>query len=143
MFQLHSQLQRDCRLIGRFPLCLLLLLDDARFPWFVLVPQRENVAEIYLLSDGDRVQLWAESDQLSRCIVNLFKPDKLNIAALGNVVPQLHLHHIARYTGDAAWPKPVWGLGTAEPYESSRLKQILAQVGDRLARDTSFSLLAG
>lgn len=143
MFQLHSQLQRDCRLIGRFPLCQLLLLDDARFPWFVLVPERENVSEIYMLSEGDRAQLWAESDQLSRCIVNLFKPDKLNIAALGNVVPQLHLHHIARYTGDAAWPKPVWGLGIAEPYKNAQLKQVLAQVGDRLARDTSFSLLAG
>lgn len=138
MFELHPQLRHDCRVIGRFPLCQLLLLNDARFPWYVLVPERENVTEIYMLSESERSQLWRESNQLSECIVQLFRPDKLNIAALGNVVPQLHVHHIARYTRDAAWPKPVWGVGIAQPYDAAALEQRRAQTGEWLAGREGF-----
>lgn len=142
MFELHPQLRHDCRVIGRFPLCQLLLLNDARFPWFVLVPERERVAEIYMLSESERGQLWRESNQLSECIVQLFRPDKLNIAALGNIVPQLHVHHIARYTGDAAWPKPVWGVGIAQPYDVAALEQRIAQTAKWLAGSEGFAACA-
>ena len=110
MFELHSQLQKDTLPLGRFSLCRLLLMNDANYPWFILVPERENVREIHELGDADRHQLWEESVELSRVLTTLFKPDKLNIAALGNQVPQLHVHHIVRYTHDPAWPQPVWGL---------------------------------
>ena len=113
---LHPQLQKDCLVVGRFPLCRLLMLRDAHYPWFVLVPDRDGISEIYQLSDVDQQQLLRESTLLSRALVAAFAPDKLNIAALGNVVPQLHLHHVVRYTNDAAWPAPVWGKVAAKEY---------------------------
>lgn len=122
--QLHTQLERDCIALDQLPLCVLLLMNDARFPWFVLVPDRENVEEIYQLNAADRAQLWRESDALSRAIVAVFSPHKLNIAALGNIVPQLHVHHVARFRTDVAWPKPVWGSGAATPYDGETVDEI-------------------
>jgi diadenosine tetraphosphate (Ap4A) HIT family hydrolase len=124
---LHPQLQADCVMVGRFPLCHLLLMQDANYPWFILVPDRDGVREIHELGAADRQQLLHESVQLSRALVAAFAPDKLNIAALGNVVPQLHVHHVVRYRDDAAWPAPVWGRVPARPYDPAGL-------ADRLAR---------
>ncbi|HKT31928.1 MAG TPA: HIT family protein [Gammaproteobacteria bacterium] len=121
MFQLHSQLQKDILPLGRFTLCRLLLMNDSNYPWFTLVPERENIREIHELNDTDRRQLWDESALLSRALVEVFKPDKLNIAALGNQVPQLHVHHIVRYTHDVAWPAPVWGKVPPRPYYSAEI----------------------
>lgn len=121
MFQLHSHLEKDTTVLGRFLLCQLLLMNDANYPWFILVPERENICEVHELSDSDRRQLWDESAQLSRALSTVFKPDKLNIAALGNQVPQLHVHHIVRYTHDAAWPAPVWGKVPPRPYYSAEV----------------------
>ena len=109
MFTLHPQLQADCIPLGRFPLCQLLLLNDANYPWFILVPEREDISEIYQLAAEDQQQLLRESSHLAQQLADHFKADKMNIAALGNVVPQLHLHHIVRYRHDPAWPAPVWG----------------------------------
>ena len=121
MFELHPQLEKNTLSLGRFKLCRLLLMNDANYPWFILVPERENICEVHELSDSDRRQLWDESAQLSRALSTVFKPDKLNIAALGNQVPQLHVHHIVRYTHDAAWPAPVWGKVPPRPYYSAEV----------------------
>ncbi|MDQ6989417.1 MAG: HIT domain-containing protein [Mariprofundaceae bacterium] len=121
---LHAQLQQDCIILGRFELCVLLLLNDAHYPWFILVPQRENIREIHELTAEQQQQFIQESSMLSQSIENIFKADKMNIAALGNMVPQLHIHHIARFTTDPAWPKPVWGLLPAKTYTTVQIEHI-------------------
>jgi diadenosine tetraphosphate (Ap4A) HIT family hydrolase len=115
-FQLHSQLAEDCFELGRFSLCRLLLMNESRYPWFILIPQRPELTEIHQLSDNDQHLLVQESSLLARTLEQAFKAEKLNIAAIGNIVPQLHLHHIVRYRHDAAWPAPVWGKFTPLPY---------------------------
>ena len=128
MFQLHPQLAKDCHAMGRLGLCSLLLMDDSRYPWFILVPERHDISELYQLEEPDRRLLWEESAQLSRALVQGFAPDKLNIAALGNQVPQLHVHHVVRYRHDAAWPAPVWGKSPPTPYygaEVEKLRQLM------------------
>lgn len=124
MFELHPQLAKDTAPLGRFNLCRLLLMNDSRYPWFILVPERQNIREIHELEDPDRRLLWDESVQLSRALAELFKPDKLNIAALGNQVPQLHVHHIVRYTHDPAWPAPVWDKLPPKPYYGAELHKL-------------------
>ncbi len=125
-FQLHPRLAADCHLLGHFPLCALLLMDDATYPWFILVPRRPGITEIHQLDGGDRALLMEESCRLGEAVLEEFGGDKLNVAALGNVVPQLHLHHIVRRVGDPAWPGPVWGHRPPHPYEGdavARLKE--------------------
>ncbi|MAT52011.1 MAG: hypothetical protein CMK32_12595 [Porticoccaceae bacterium] len=124
MFQLDPQLEKDCHVLGRFELSLLLLSRDANYPWFILVPQREAVTEIYQLGDDDRRQLLAESTYLSEVLMDVFSGDKLNVAALGNVVAQLHIHHIVRYTNDPAWPRPVWGAVPPKDYDDEVLQAL-------------------
>jgi len=121
---LHPQLEKDCFVVGQFPLCAVLLMNDSNYPWFILVPQREGITEIHQLSEQDQQQLMKESSQLAACIETEFKADKINIAALGNVVPQLHIHHIVRYKSDPAWPAPVWGEFPAIPYTASDADQL-------------------
>ncbi|WMP16089.1 HIT family protein [Thiothrix lacustris] len=115
-FSLHPQLAQDTHLVTDLPLCRVLLMNESRYPWFILVPRRAGIREIHELMPAERQQLWAESDQVNSALMALFQPDKLNLAALGNMVPQLHLHHIARFQRDAAWPAPVWGKFVPEPY---------------------------
>lgn len=124
MFALHPQLAKDCVDLGRLELCRLLLMNDANYPWFILVPEREEVREAHQLADMDRHQLWEESAWLARALERGFAPDKLNIAALGNQVPQLHVHHIVRYRHDAAWPNPVWGRVPAKAYYSAEIDKL-------------------
>jgi len=115
-FVLHPQLTQDTYFVTDLELCRVLLMNEARYPWLILVPRREGIREIHELTGTERQQLWAESAQVSLALMTLFQPHKLNIAALGNVVAQLHLHHIARFQHDAAWPAPVWGTFPPEPY---------------------------
>lgn len=124
MFELHPQLHNDCLTIGRFPLCRLLLMRDANYPWFILVPEREAVSEIYQLTETDQLQLMRESSTLAKALASAFAADKINIAALGNVVPQLHVHHIVRYRDDPSWPAPVWGQVPAKPYTEEGLNEV-------------------
>ena len=126
--EIHARLLADCVQIGRFPLCHLLLSRDASYPWFILVPDREGITEIHHLSHSDQQQLIRESSQLARVLEKTFRPDKLNIAALGNIVPQLHLHHIVRYRNDPAWPAPVWGKFEAKPYSSTEANIVIESV---------------
>ena len=128
MIKLHPQLEKDCFILGEFKLCSLLLLNDANYPWFILLPNREEVSEIHQLSKTDQQQLMTESMFFSHCLEQVFRPDKLNIAALGNVVPQLHVHHIARFKTDACWPAPVWGAAEPINYETEQLKLIKNQL---------------
>ncbi|MBI1423052.1 MAG: HIT domain-containing protein [Gammaproteobacteria bacterium] len=125
MYTLHPQLAKDCIVIGHFNLSQLLLMNDCNYPWFILVPQRANISEIYQLSEADQAQLWHESAYLSEALARHFVADKMNIAALGNVVPQLHVHHIVRYRDDPAWPAPVWGKLAAVPYTDDELQHML------------------
>ncbi|MEZ5478794.1 MAG: HIT domain-containing protein [Thiolinea sp.] len=117
-FSLHPQLAQDCLVVGDLPLCRVLLMNEARYPWLILVPRRENLREIHQLEAADRLQFWQESAWVSEQLEVLFQPDKLNVAALGNMVAQLHVHHIARYRQDAAWPAPVWGKFAPEAYNA-------------------------
>lgn len=111
-------------MMGDFPLSRLLLMNDARYPWFILVPRRDDVSEVYQLDVDEQLQLQRESSLLGKHLMERFGGDKLNIAALGNLVAQLHLHHIVRYRDDATWPGPVWGVGMTVPYEAERLVEI-------------------
>mgnify|MGYP001548615513 CR=1 FL=1 len=139
MAELHAQLANDCREIGRFPLCRLLLMLDANYPWFILVPDREGIIEIHHLDSEDQVQLLHESSALAAVLEQSFKADKLNIAALGNVVPQLHVHHIVRYHGDPAWPAPVWGRVPARAYGDAEFDSVLEKL--RPAMPAGFEFL--
>ena len=131
-FSLHPTLARDTVLVFKLPLCRVLLVKDYRFPWLILVPEREFVREIYELSPADRVELVEEIAQASEVLRQLFQPDKLNVGALGNVVPQLHVHVVARFATDPAWPGPVWGSGAAEPYADAELEEIRGRLAATL-----------
>lgn len=124
MFTLHPQLAADTFVLGDFPLCRLLLMNEANFPWFILVPRRAGIREIFELPDDDQQQLLRESCHLARQLDRIFRADKLNIAALGNLVPQLHLHHVVRYRNDPCWPEPVWGKLAARPYGSDQVDEL-------------------
>lgn len=115
-WQLHPRLAADTHLIAQWPLSDLRLMDDARFPWLILVPRIAEAAEVIDLAEADQLQLALETRRAARLMQAVFAPDKLNIAAIGNVVRQLHVHVVARYATDAAWPAPVWGHGDAQRY---------------------------
>lgn len=115
-FVLDDQLAEDTFALGDFPLSKILLMNDRQYPWLILVPRRPAVSELYELSWPDQQQLYKESAGLGRLLMELFAGHKLNIAALGNVVSQLHVHHIIRYHNDKAWPRPVWGVCSVVPY---------------------------
>lgn len=115
-FELHHRLAADCFLIGEFTLSCVLLMNDSRFPWCILVPRRDALRDLHDLAEIDRVALFDEIDLVSRVLTKRDRVDKINVAALGNQVAQLHVHVVARRIDDAAWPAPVWGFGTAVPY---------------------------
>ena len=116
-------LQSDSILLGSMPQCDLLLMNDSRYPWFVLVPRREGLQELVDMSSEDQQLLLSESGDLSRLLLDVFKADKLNVAMLGNIVPQLHIHHIARYRTDSTWPRPTWGVFEMTPYSEEELQE--------------------
>ena len=121
MFQLHERLLADTVLVAEFTLSLVLLSKDANYPWCILVPQREAIEEIYQLESSDRQQLLQESCLLAEALSALFAADKINVATIGNMVPQLHMHHVARFKNDAAWPRPVWGAVEPVTYPEDML----------------------
>jgi len=123
-FTLHPTLARDTLEVARLPLCRVLLMMDGRFPWLILVPERDSVREIHELPPADRTELIEEIARAGEVLTRLFHPGKLNVGALGNIVPQLHVHVVARAPGDPAWPGPVWGSGPAEPYTEGGLEEM-------------------
>ena len=128
-FALDSQLAADTVHVGDLALCSVLLMDDARFPWLILVPRRAGASEITDLSPEDARGLMDEMRIATGVMLVLAKPDKVNVAALGNVVAQLHVHVIGRFRSDPAWPKPVWGVGTATPYPHHARAQMIERIG--------------
>lgn len=124
-FVLDPRLAADCRVLGDAPLCRWLLMDDATYPWCILVPRRPGAREIHELGAADRRQLMDESKILAEALLAVCGGDKLNIAALGNVVQQLHLHHVVRRRDDPAWPAPVWGHAPAVPYTESASRALV------------------
>ncbi|WP_162062638.1 HIT family protein [Vibrio taketomensis] len=124
-FELHPQLAKDTTVLGHFPLCVALLHKDDSVPWVILVPKRENLKELHHLPMQEQQQFLLESQAVSQALEATFQPDKLNFGALGNMVPQLHIHHIARFTTDLAWPGPLWG-NTKGEYRSEEDQQAVA-----------------
>jgi diadenosine tetraphosphate (Ap4A) HIT family hydrolase len=125
---LHPQLDADTTPVGDLALCRVVAIDDAVYPWLVLVPRRAAITEIAALDDGDAARLMAEIALASRVLKAVTGCDKLNIAAIGNVVPQLHIHIVARWRTDPLWPKPVWGLMRPTPGEAARFERFLREV---------------
>ncbi len=131
-FTLHETLAADTVEAARWPLCRVLLAKDSRYPWLILVPARAGMTEIHRLDADDQAQLMTEITRASRALESLHSPDKINVAALGNMVPQLHIHIVARFRTDAAWPGPIWGAHPAIPYDAAALNATLAAIRQTL-----------
>jgi diadenosine tetraphosphate (Ap4A) HIT family hydrolase len=128
MFKLHERLAADTVLVRPLTLCQVLCMDNRVWPWLILVPARLDVTELHHLEAADRARLMEEVAEVSQVMERLFKPDKLNVAAIGNIVPQLHVHIVARRRDDPAWPNPVWGSGIAEPYPAGELDALVERL---------------
>jgi diadenosine tetraphosphate (Ap4A) HIT family hydrolase len=134
IFSLHPQLEKDCFFIEDWPICRLVLMDDSRFPWFILVPRLNGARELVDLPETEQIRVLNEINWLSKAMQKTLKPHKLNIAALGNMVPQLHIHVIARFEEDDAWPKPVWSAeGKAVPYSKEKKSELIQQIKQAFA----------
>jgi diadenosine tetraphosphate (Ap4A) HIT family hydrolase len=129
-FALDEQLARDTLSITDWPLCKVLLRNDANYPWIILVPCRSNITEIYQMSKEEQFQLIEEVSNASKILKAFSKADKINIGTLGNIVSQLHIHIIARYKNDSAWPQPVWGKVPAISYSEAQLQKLLPKLKD-------------
>lgn len=125
-FSLHPRLAADTLVLGSLTLSRILLMNDARYPWLILVPAVADARELHDLEAGDRILLMEEIAGASRRLSDQYAPDKINVGAIGNIVPQLHVHVVARREGDPAWPAPVWGVGTAKPYGETAAAEVLA-----------------
>ncbi len=125
-FRLHPMLERDTLHVTDLALCQVRLMNDARFPWLVLVPRRADCRELIDLGDDDRRRLTEEIDHCTRVLLEHTVADKMNVASLGNQVAQLHVHVIARFESDSAWPGPVWGTGAPSPYPNDGATQCAA-----------------
>jgi diadenosine tetraphosphate (Ap4A) HIT family hydrolase len=128
MFELHQRLAADTVAVADWALCRVLLMDDATYPWLILVPRRESVVELHDLDAADRSLLVEEMARASAALKAETGADKINVAALGNVVPQLHVHVVARFTSDPAWPRPVWGAVPARPYDPVERDRMLGRL---------------
>ncbi len=131
-WSLHPQLEKDTMPLGNLPLSRVLVVNDATYPWLLLVPRRLGAGEIIDLTEVERAQLMTEIGRASRALKEVTGCDKLNVAALGNIVSQLHVHIIARRKNDAAWPKPVWGAGPARSHDSGALERFMNALRARI-----------
>jgi len=134
-FSLHPRLLGESVFVHDLELSRLVLMNNKRFPWLLLVPRSPDMAEIVDLSDKDQSILWGEITRISKLLRELFQPDKLNVATIGNLVPQLHVHLIARFCTDEAWPKPTFGFAPPVPYTSHELEELTARILAGLAGD--------
>lgn len=133
MFKLDARLAADTLWVGDLTLCQVLLMNDSQFPWLILVPQISDATEIFELTETQQQQLLSESSVVSKVLKAHTQCDKINVGALGNVVSQLHVHHVARFTHDIAWPKPVWGAHPAKAYTSSQADALISTYRQLLA----------
>ena len=127
-FDLHARLGADTAFVADWSLSRVLAMNDARYPWLVLVPRRTQASEIHDLSVADRAALMEEIARASASLKSLAGATKINVGALGNLVPQLHVHIVARNPGDFAWPGPVWGQGEAQPYDPAGLSAVITRL---------------
>lgn len=132
MFELHPQLAKDCFVICDLELSRILLMNDSQYPWIIQVPRVEKAKEVIDLTPQQQQTLWLESALLSKALQSEFTPHKLNVAALGNMVEQLHIHHIARFTDDPAWPKPVWGVAPTVAYSDQQAEAVIEKIRHQL-----------
>ena len=137
-FVLHPQLENDTFLLASLPLCELMLMNDSNYPWIILVPRRVGLTELVGLSTDEQQLFLLESNAVSQLLQTRFSAFKLNVAALGNIVSQLHIHHIARFENDASWPKPIWGVVAVQPYTESLLAQTIELIKVGLEDAASF-----
>ena len=141
VFALDSRLQQDTLPIGDFKLSRLLLSNDSNYPWFILVPRKADISELFQLDLADQQLLWQETTELAEMLKDSFDADKINVATLGNVVSQLHMHIIVRKRDDAAWPAPVWGKHPARPYTAEQVAAIRERL--RVVLTDGFTFLEG
>lgn len=127
-FVLHKRLAADTAPVGNTDLCRVLLVKDARFPWAILVPRRPGLRELHDLAPPDQILLMGEVTHLTHAMQEAWNAGKTNVAALGNMVPQLHVHIVMRFEGDAAWPGPIWNVGNPEPYSEAALTETLEKL---------------
>jgi diadenosine tetraphosphate (Ap4A) HIT family hydrolase len=132
-WSLHPQLVKDTVSVGDLLLARVLLMNDANYPWLLLVPRRPGVSEVFDLGEVEQGQLVSEITLLARVLKDVTGCDKLNIATIGNIVPQLHVHIVARRRDDAAWPRPVWGTVPARPYEPTERDRLIAAIQQEVA----------
>ena len=131
-FQLHDRLAADTALIVTWPLCQIRLMLDQTYPWLILVPARTGLRELHELASQDRMTAMEEITRASRALEGLHRPDKINIGAIGNMVPQLHIHIVARFKTDPAWPSPPWGAVPPTPYTAAERDQAITQLKEIL-----------
>ncbi len=136
-FDLHPRLAADTLEVTTLKLCTVRLMNDHRYPWLILVPRCQNMSEIHDLSEADSLVLMREIRLVSEAMMELFAPQKLNVGALGNIVPQLHIHIVARHDDDPAWPGPVWGHSPAAPYDPAQAEKLCDLIRMVVARGTS------
>lgn len=139
MFELDSRLAQDTICLGDFALSRLLLMNDSHYPWFILVPRCADVSEVFQLSAAQQQQLWSETALLAQLLKDCFAADKMNIATLGNVVSQLHMHVVVRRRDDVSWPAPVWGRHPAQAYTAEQLQALKGRLQPVLPSDFSFT----
>jgi diadenosine tetraphosphate (Ap4A) HIT family hydrolase len=132
-FELDSRLDADSLFITDWPLCRVIRMNDQAYPWLILVPRRAGMREIIDLAPADQQTLLGEIGRASRTLKKALTPEKLNVAALGNAVPQLHVHVIARFTTDPAWPRPIWGVQPPRPFTGEEAEIEVIQWRERLA----------
>ncbi|MBR9829722.1 MAG: HIT domain-containing protein [Oceanospirillales bacterium] len=137
-FELDPRLMADTIALGDFPLCRLLLMNDSQYPWLILVPRRAGVTELYHLPANEQQQLMHEVSELAETLADLFQASKMNVATLGNMVPQLHMHVIARQASDPAWPGPIWGKHPAVPYTPEQLDRVRTKLEVLLDGELAF-----
>ena len=125
-FTLHERLAADSMEVGRWPLNLVLLMNDASYPWLILVPRRPGLRDLHELAPQDQPVMMAEMVSAAGLVQSVFQAEKMNVAALGNQVPQLHVHVVARFAADQAWPNPVWGVRPPRPYGDKAARERLA-----------------
>ncbi len=133
-FSLDARLSSDTDFVGDLPLCRVLLMNDSRWPWLVLVPRRDNLAELSDLEAVDRTRLIEEAARMADWLKAHTRAEKINLGALGNIVRQLHVHVVARSAGDPGWPGPVWGFGAAVPYEDNEFRAMMPAARAGLGR---------
>lgn len=127
-FLLNDRLEADTFHVADWPLCRVLLMNDCRFPWLILVPRRNGLRDFDEVAADDKADFLGEIDRASRVLRAIAAPEKLNVAALGNMVPQLHVHVVARFASDAAWPGPIWGVGEAQAYDPAEAESLIARL---------------